>query len=367
MQVFKTYFKIVKKQLVAILIYFGIFGVIISFMSTMNDGDKNYKSSKLPIVIFNNDSSPKSEYLEKYLSEQHEVRELENNDEILQDYLYYQVIDYILYIDEGYKLTNVKRPGSNSGVYIDNTIQDFSRVYDSYVLAGYGDAEAYEKTKEAMDTSDLISMRDNKSGRTRVFYFYLNSAYIIVALLTTAIPPVVIAMNKKGVRERTIVSAFSYKKRNAQIIFATVITSIVTWILINICSGIICGSEVLQGNNVYFILNSLCLLLISVGIVCIISNFSIKQDAINMISNVVSLSLCFLGGVFVPMEVFGDTMMKIAKCMPTYWYVKACYNISDGITDNQTYAYMGIQLLFAIALMSVALVISKRTKQKRTS
>ena len=34
-----------------------------------------------------------------------------------------------------------------------------------------------------------------------------------------------------------------------------------------------------------------------------------------MVSNVLSLAFSFLGGVFVPMEIFGDTMLKIAKFM----------------------------------------------------
>ncbi len=367
MQVFKTYFKIVKKHFVAIIIYFGIFGILISFMASASDEDKSYQSSELPIAIFNEDSSAKAKYLEKYLREYQDVKDVENDDNILQDYLYYQVIDYILYIDEGYKLTNIKRPGSGSGVYIDNIIQNFTRVYDSFAAAGYGDDEAYEKTKEAMDTTELISLRDNESGKSKVYFFYVYASYIIVALLTTAISPVIIAMNQKDVRERAMISSFSYRKRNIQIVIATIVTSIIMWVLINVCSGILCGKAVLEGENVYYILNSICFLMVSVGIVCIISSFSVKQEAINMISNVVCLSLSFLGGVFVPMDIFGDTMMKIAKCTPTYWYVKACNNISDANIDSGTYAYMGIQLLFACALMTIALVITKRMRQKKNS
>ena len=64
MQVFNTFFKIVKKQLPSFIIYFSIFGVLIGFMSNMGTGNNAYKESRMDIAIFNNDGSAKADYLE---------------------------------------------------------------------------------------------------------------------------------------------------------------------------------------------------------------------------------------------------------------------------------------------------------------
>ena len=86
-----------------------------------------------------------------------------------------------------------------------------------------------------------------------------------------------------------------------------------------------------------------------------------------MASTVVSLSFSFLGGVFVPMEIFGDTMMKIAKCVPSYWYMTVNNEIFKGVISDEMYIGMGIQLLFALAFFAVSLVVSKRMKLSRVS
>lgn len=365
MQVFNTFFKIVKKQLPSFIIYFGIFGVLIVFMSSMGTGNNAYKESRMDIAIFNNDGSAKAYYLEQYLSEIHDVMMIEDDEETIQDYLYFQVLDYVLYIDEGFKLTNIKRPGSTTGVYVDNAIANFDKTYDSYILAGYRDGEAFEKTIQAMDTEDLVSLRGESGGKPVIFYFYLYITYILIALLINTLAPVIIALNRKEVKERSMISPFSDKKRNAQIIGGSVLFSVGIWLVMNLLSLIVCGGALFDGNNIYYLLNSVCYLIISVSVVCIVANFNLNSEAISMISNIVSLSLSFLSGVFVPMEIFGDTMMKIAKCTPTYWYVRGCYNISENLINGETFMYMGVQMLFALAFFVVSLVISKRMRISR--
>jgi len=125
--------------------------------------------------------------------------------------------------------------------------------------------------------------------------------------------------------------------------------------------------EVFEGVNAFLILNALCYLILSAAIVTLISNFQLKAQAISMVSNVLSLAFSFLGGVFVPMEIFGDTMLKIAKFIPTYWYVTAADAIMEGEISNQIFVGMGIQLLFALAFFAVALVISKRMRLNRAN
>lgn len=367
MQVFNTFFKIVKKQLPSFIIYFSIFGVLIGFMSNMGTGNNAYKESRMDIAIFNNDGSAKADYLEEYLGTIHDVMVIEDDEETIQDYLYFQVLDYVLYIDEGFELTNIKRPGSKTGIYVDNHIANFEKTYDAFVLAGYSEAEAYEKTMEAMDTVELVSLKGESGGKPTIFYFYLYFTYIVISLLINTLAPVIIALNRKEVKERSMMSPFSDKKRNGQIIAGSVLFSLVIWGIMNILSFVVCGFDLFKADNMYYLLNSVCYLILSVGVVCIVSNFNLKAEAISMISNIVSLSLSFLSGVFVPMEIFGEGMMRIAKCTPTYWYVRGCYNISDGIINNETFMYMGIQLLFALAFFAVALVISKRVKLSRAN
>ncbi len=365
MQVFNVFFKIAKKQLPQLLIYATIFGILIVFLTNMGTGNNAYTESKMEIAIFNNDDSPKAKYLEEYLGKLHNVASVENDEEIIQDYLYYQVLDYVLYIDEDFKLSNIKRPGSTAGVYVDNHISNFDKTFDAYIIAGLSEKEAFEKTVEAMDTEGLVSLKGESGGKPTIFYFYLYFTYIVLSLLISTLAPVVIALNKKELKERSTISPFKDGKRNRQVMAASVIFALGIWLILNILCLVVCGRTSFDGDNIYYLLNSIAYLIVSAGIVCIVSGIGAKGEAISMISNILGLSFSFLGGVFVPMEIFGDTMMAVAKCMPTYWYVRGCYNISEGKIGSELFMYMGVQLLFALAFFAIALVIVKRKRISR--
>ncbi len=363
MQVFNLFFKIAKKQLPSGILYIVIFMTFLGILSSVGGTEEVYTESRVDIAIFNRDESDKAKYLEEYLESIHDIVEVEDNDEVILDYLYFQVLDYVLYIDEGYKLTNIKRPGSTYGSYVDNHIAVFEKTYDSYILAGYGEGEAYEKTLEAISNENLVSFKGESASRPSLYYFYNYATYILLALLLTVLAPIIIELNRKEVKMRYEISPNTVKKRSMQIIGATVILSILIWVLMLIMGFILYGGEMVEAANPLNILNLFCFLIVAVSIVSIVSNFNLNANAISMVSNVVGLSFAFLGGVFVPLEIFGEGMLKISKCIPSYWFVNTNGLIVDGNPMGKILFGMGVQILFALAFFAVSLVISK---QKRT-
>lgn len=367
MQVFNTFFKIIKKQISAFITYFIIFVVILSIMSAIGTGNNAYTESRLSVAVFNQDDSAKAQYLTEYLTEKHDMVSVENDDETIRDYLYYEVLDYVLYIGDGCTLTNIKRPGSTSGTYMDSQIDTFCKTYDAYILAGYSEQEANEKTLLALDTEKLVSMKGKGSRKPTIYYFYTYLTYILLGLLINVMAPVIIALNRKEVRERTDIAPITMKSRNFQVLAGAVLFSVAIWLAFMVVSVIMFRGELFRDQNMYSILNSFCYLILSAGIVSVVSGFNMKPQSINMVSNVVSLSFAFLGGVFVPMEIFSDTILTISKFTPTYWYVIASDKIFAGKVDGSVYLCMGIQLLFALAFFAIAMVLSKRKRLSRAS
>lgn len=362
MQVFNLFFKIAKKQLPSGILYIVIFMTFLGILSSVGGTEEVYTESRVDIAIFNRDESAKSKYLEEYLGSIHDIVEVEDNDEVILDYLYYQVLDYVLYIDEDYKLTNIKRPGSTYGTYVDNHIAVFGKTYDSYILAGYSESEAYDKTLEAISNDNLVSFKGESASRPALYYFYNYSTYILLALLLTVLAPIIIEINKKEVKNRYEISPNTIKKRSIQIIGATIILSFAMWLLMLVMGFIIYGGKLFEEINALNILNLFSFLIVSVSIVSIVSNFNLNANAISMVSNVVGLSFAFLGGVFVPLEIFGEGMLKIAKCVPTYWFVNTNGLIFDGNVTTEMFFGMIVQLLFALAFFAISLVISKQKR-----
>ena len=96
-----------------------------------------------------------------------------------------------------------------------------------------------------------------------------------------------------------------------------------------------------------------------------------NKDAINGLVNVISLALCFLGGVFVPQEFFSDSIIKVAKFFPTYWYVAT--NNSIGAMKELTpklagelVTQVGLVAGYALVVFAITVVIISN-KRKRTA
>lgn len=331
--------------------------------------EQYYEGSSGDIAVFDYDNSPESEKLMEYLDMKHDIKVMEDDASELLDYLYYQELDYVLYIEDGYaesgELTNSKRPGSNTGIYIDNQIEAYEKSMSTLIDSGCSVDEAFEITVEALDEKELVSMKGN-SSTPNVFFFYLYIPYALIMMLFDGLAPVIIAFNKKAVSDRTNISSMSLKSKNIQLMLGSVVLSTVMWVLFVVISVLLYGRSE-TGVPLYGILNSFIYMILAVGIVSIVGNFNLNGQALSMASNVIGMGLCFLGGIFVPMEIFSDSLLAVAKFIPTYWYVEAQYNIFFGGTAGELYKCFGIELLFALVFFAIALVISKRKKLSRAA
>lgn len=89
---------------------------------------------------------------------------------------------------------------------------------------------------------------------------------------------------------------------------------------------------------------------------------------VNGISNIISLGMCFLCGVFVPMDVMNKNVLTVSQFLPVYWFEKvndtlAGYHILPAETLSTIWKYMGIEALYVVALLAVIFAISRYQKQ----
>ncbi|MBE5933785.1 MAG: ABC transporter permease [Lachnospiraceae bacterium] len=371
MQVFKTFFKILNKQKHQFIIYISIFGVLLGVLSNVGGNErKEFQGSKMDIVVFDYDNSEESKYLMEYMYSLHNKVDVEDDREEIQDNLYWQTIDYVLYIDEGYsetgKLSNIKREGTKASIYVEEQIEAYQKSFDAYVAAGYSSKEANEKTIAALDSDGLVNYKGKSSvALPKQYYYFTYMTYILIMLLMNVMAPIIMVFNKKEIKDRNSVAPMTLKSRSTQLIGASAVLSIAVWAALIIVAAIMFKGQVFVGTNALNLLSSFVFLLLTVGIVCIVSSFNLKAPTISMISNIIALGMAFLGGVFVPMEIFSDGILKIARFMPTYWQVKATESLYvDGGLDT-FFKCVGIEALFAVAFMAIALIVAKVMKQRR--
>ena len=90
---------------------------------------------------------------------------------------------------------------------------------------------------------------------------------------------------------------------------------------------------------------------------------------LNGLSNIVSLGMCFLSGVFVSMSVMDKKVLKIAQFLPVYWYedineTLARYHSVSGSIATDIWKSLGIEVMFALAFVAIILTLSKYKRQK---
>ena len=110
-------------------------------------------------------------------------------------------------------------------------------------------------------------------------------------------------------------------------------------------------------------------MMVSLSLSYLLGLFVKNSNMLNGLSNIVSLGMCFLSGVFVPMSVMDKKVLKIAQFLPVYWYedineTLARYHSVSGNIATDIWKSLGIEVMFALAFVSVILALSKYKRQK---
>lgn len=388
MQVFRAYYKILKTQLVAILIYAGLFLMLtILFTSNITENTEQFEAEKVPVMVINEDSennliSSFLNYLEDYVI----FVEPKSDDAAVRDALYNREVSYILTIPAGFtdsfyhdrdiRLTKRTAPDSMEAISIDNAIDNYfniTKVYLGYLPEASAaeislnvKANLEEQTKVQLNG---VQMDTVSSGNSQNKYYFNYLGYIMIAIFITSVSTVMFSFHSLDIRRRHFASPITIRDFNIQLIIANLIF-VMSYMVIFIAAGYILNkNRIMNMNTLLFWLNSLTFALVVLSISYLIGISVKSRKAISAISTAASVGLAFLSGMFVPQEFLGAPVLKVASFTPVYWFVKA-NNAIETVTQSNSpqlsgiASDMAIQLGFAAAIISIALVVSKRKRQQ---
>lgn len=388
MQVFKTFFRIMKKNIISIMIYSGMFIFFaIAYTSNIKVENEQFKPSKVNIMVLNEDGqSTLVDGFMKYLGEYVNFVEPDKDEDSRKNKMFFRKMVYILTIPEGFseqfakegtaKFTKQTVPDSVEVMSIDNVIDNYFNVAKNYVKYApeldYNKMNAYIENclKDETKVNLNIEVKDDvtySNGFNSNFFNFLG--YIIIASLITGVSMNVFSFNGVDILRRHTASPLTRRKFNMQLIFANFIF-VVAYLLIFIIVGYALNkSRMINANTILVWLNAFAFSLTALSISYLIGITVKSRKAVGAFSTGLSLSLAFISGLFVPQKYLGTTVLKIASFTPTYWYAKA-NNALMNVTSfrwsetSNIFGYMAIQVGFTIALISIALVVSKRKRQQ---
>ena len=391
MQVFKTFLKIAKKKFPSVLLYYIIFTVVVIAMSKIgaSDHETSFTATKTDIYIIDEDNSTASHALSDYLSSMHNPVTLKDTDTMtLQDALYYQKVDYILTIPEGFEeqltdsdtrdfLPVSMRKDNSNGYFVDQQVTEYLSSVRLFMAGGFSLSEAVTKSSESLskgNNTTVLNLEEKETDGAQIglTYFFQYLPYVLINMLLLGMTPILMTFNQKDLGARISCSSLSLKSRNAQITLGCIVFSLFVWLLFILTALFIYGPDTLFSiNGLHSLLNSAMVLLFSIALTLLVSTFALKQQSLSMIANVASLGLSFLSGIFVPQYLLGKGVLAVEHFIPTYWYIRLnsmLGGISDEILTTAKYwRFIGIQFGFFVAIFCIYLVSSKYQKRSRNA
>ncbi|MEL7569955.1 MAG: ABC transporter permease [Eubacteriaceae bacterium] len=383
MQVFKVFFRIIKKNLGELSVYMIIFLVLAVLLSSINTGSQynEFAQTKSKIAFINNDkTSALTDGLRDYLNENAIIADIKNDERTLQDALFYRDIEYIVKVPSGFsdkfyngekaEIEITKVPDSISGVYMDNMVEKYlntARIYINNMKNISGEKLTQYIQKDLSKTANVNLSSADAVQTKKYLYYYNYAAYSLSAILILGVCIVMFVFNKLDIKRRNLCSPLKNSSINMQLILGNLTLSLGAWLIIVITSIIIYRKDMFTISGGLFILNLLVFTIAMLSISFLISNIVKSRPATSAAANVVALGSSFIGGVFVPQYLLGAKVLTIASFTPTYWYVKSNNIISSlAVYNAQTlkpvFTNMLIVFAFAVAVLAITLVVMKQRK-----
>ena len=135
MTVFKTFLKVLNKCKFSVILNTVILLIFAGVNMTTSDTQMNFEATKPDILIVNQDTNIGiTQNLTKYLEENCEIIAVKDNEDAINDALFYRDVNYVIYIPQNYRQDVLK--GENPEIQIKST-GDYQASYAEMLLARY--------------------------------------------------------------------------------------------------------------------------------------------------------------------------------------------------------------------------------------
>lgn len=395
MTVFKTFLKVLNKCKFSVILNTVILLVFAGANMTTSDNQISFEATKPKILIVNQDENVGvTKNLTKYLEDNCELVEIKDDEDARNDALFYRDVSYIIYIPENYRQEvlkgnapeiEIKSTGDYSSSYAEMLLTRYIKVQNIYVAEAtkkksYTDdiilteeqleEQIIERINETISNQTEVEMTSklDTTGLSKATFYYNFANYTLLAGAILVICLVLSSFQEERIRKRTIVSSMKYQKHNRILLLGNGLFALVLWLFYVLISFFVVGNVMFSMQGLIYIINSLVFTICALTIAVLVGNIFNNKNAMNGIVNVIALGSSFLCGAFVPVEWLPDAVLKIAHCLPSYWYIQSNELVKTMEEFNMEtlkpiMLNMGVVLLFSIGFVIVTNLIARKRRK----
>lgn len=380
MTVFKTFLKILNKNKFIIILYTMFLIFFGGFNMQTSENNTNFVASKPDIMIVNYDEEKGiTKDLIKYIEENSNVVDLKNNEDAINDALFYRDVNYVIYIPKNYNKDfmdgknpeiEIKSTGDYQSSFAEMLLSRYIKVANIYQKSINSEEELISKINETLSKKSEIEITSQLDTNilSKATFYYNFANYSIMACLIYVICLILASFKDIKIQKRTIISSTNYKTLNRQLLLSNSLFSIILWMIYVVLSFILVGDIMFSVHGIFYLINSFVFTICATTIALFIGNIVSNKNAISGIVNVIALGSSFLCGAFVPMEWLPEGVIKIAHILPSYYYISnneilKTLEIINFNTIKPILLNIIIILSFSIIFIILTNIVSKR-KQK---
>lgn len=380
MQVFKGYMKIVLRNIGLLIMYMGItVSIVVIIEKNMPAGGApgSFSAAKSKVAVIDREGGILADTLRRYMASEQTLVELKDDPAVIQNELFYRNVSYVLIVPEDARealeagepaVQTITVPGSSEGYYLDAAV---TMIFNEIRICRAGGLSLEDACQKALEVSrekadvTLLDLNGNGGERTSYNYLFLYLPYGMLGGMIMCLSTVTMEFKKKEIKRRTACSPAKFWKQNLAAAACFFTVGLTIWCVYIVMQTVLYRGGILTSRNaLYYMANSLALTAVAMSLSYLAGMTVRKPAALNGINNIITLGLCFLGGIFVPVEMLGSRVKIIAQFLPTYWYAQINGILGDFETLNREalctfYRGLLIQLLFAAACFCVTMAVNK--------
>lgn len=381
MTVFKTFFRIVNKLKPTIILYTALLIIFGAVNMKTSDNNINFVNSKPDILIINQDvNKGLTKNLIDYMKKNSNIVKVENNEEKINDALFYREVSYVIYIPKDYRKNillgknpklDIKKTDEYDAHLSEMMLKRYIKLQNIYNKEVGSEDELITLINDNIndDVNVKITSKVDTSKTYNIAYYFNFASYSILAIIIYIICLVLCSFKEESISKRINISSINYKSHNNKILLASIVFSSIVWLLFVIIGVIVVGDIMFSIRGLISIINSFIFTFCALTLSILISSLTNNKNAISGIVNVIALGSAFLCGAFVPAEYLPSSVLNFAHILPAYYYINSNDLLKNIDVINISSMHPIIINMIIIIMFSILFIILNNvvTRKKRKS
>lgn len=381
MTVFKTFFRIVNKLKPTIILYTALLIIFGAVNMKTSDNNINFVNSKTDILIINQDvNKGLTKNLIDYMKKNSNIVKVENNEEKINDALFYREVSYVIYIPKDYRKNvllgknpklDIKKTDEYDAHLSEMMLKRYIKLQNIYNKEAGSEDELITLINDNIndDVNVKITSKVDTSKTYNIAYYFNFASYSILAIIIYIICLVLCSFKEESISKRINISSINYKSHNNKILLASIVFSSIVWLLFVIIGVIVVGDIMFSIRGLISIINSFIFTFCALTLSILISSLTNNKNAISGIVNVIALGSAFLCGAFVPAEYLPSSVLNFAHILPAYYYINSNDLLKNIDVINISSMHHIIINMVIIIIFSILFIILNNivTRKKRKS